>query len=58
VSSAQGSRNAGFGNPATFGGPFNELTMQNGIPLTDEMQLQLVERYGGIEARVDTVHAG
>jgi arylsulfatase len=31
-------------------GSFNELTMQNGIPLTDEMQLQLVERYGGIEA--------
>ena len=24
--------------------------MQNGIPLTDEMQLQLSERYGGIEA--------
>ena len=24
--------------------------MQNGIPLTDEMQLQLAERYGGIEA--------
>jgi arylsulfatase len=31
-------------------GSFNELTMQNGIPLTDEMQLQLAERYGGIEA--------
>ena len=31
-------------------GTFNELTMQNGIPLTDEMQLQLVERYGGLEA--------
>ena len=30
-------------------GSFNELTMQNGIPLTDEMQLQLAERYGGIE---------
>ena len=26
------------------------VTMQNGIPLTDEMQLQLAERYGGIEA--------
>ena len=24
--------------------------MQNGIPLTDEMQLQLAERYGGVEA--------
>jgi len=34
----------------TTTGSFNELTMQNGIPLTDEMQLQLVERYGGMEA--------
>jgi len=34
----------------TVTGSFNELTMQNGIPLTDEMQLQLSERYGGIEA--------
>ncbi len=33
----------------TVTGSFNELTMQNGIPLTDEMQLQLAERYGGIE---------
>ena len=32
----------------TITGSFNELTMQNGIPLTDEMQLQLAERYGGI----------
>ncbi len=31
----------------TVTGSFNELTMQNGIPLTDEMQLQLAERYGG-----------
>jgi arylsulfatase A-like enzyme len=31
-------------------GSFNELTMQNGIPLSDEMQLQLAERYGGIGA--------
>ena len=31
-------------------GSFNELTMQNGIPLTDEMQMQLVERYGGLDA--------
>jgi arylsulfatase A-like enzyme len=34
----------------TLTGSFNELTMQNGIPLTDEMQLQLSERYGGIDA--------
>ena len=34
----------------TVTGSFNELTMQNGIPLTDEMQLQLSERYGGIDA--------
>ena len=33
----------------TITGSFNELTMQNGIPLTDEMQLQLSERYGGID---------
>jgi arylsulfatase A-like enzyme len=31
-------------------GSFNELTTLNGIPLTDEMQAQLAERYGGIEA--------
>jgi arylsulfatase A-like enzyme len=34
----------------TVTGSFNEMTMQNGIPLTDEMQLQLAERYGGIAA--------
>jgi arylsulfatase A-like enzyme len=34
----------------TVTGSFNEMTMQNGIPLTDEMQVQLVERYGGIDA--------
>ncbi len=34
----------------TVTGSFNELTMQNGIPLTDEMQLQLSERYGGTDA--------
>ena len=34
----------------TITGSFNELTMQNGIPLTDEMQLQLSERYGGNDA--------
>ncbi len=32
----------------TITGSFNELTMENGIPLTDEMQLQLAERYGGL----------
>ena len=32
----------------TITGSFNELTMQNGIPLSDEMQLQLAERYGGL----------
>ena len=39
----------------TITGSFNELTMQNGIPLTDEMQLQLAERYGGIEAWGDQI---
>ena len=34
----------------TVTGSFNEMTMQNGIPLTDEMQVQLAERYGGIDA--------
>ncbi len=34
----------------TLTGSFNELTMQNGLPLSDEMQLQLAERYGGMEA--------
>ena len=33
----------------TITGSFNELTMQNGIPLSDEMQLQLSERYGGLD---------
>ena len=33
----------------TLTGSFNELTMQNGIPLSDEMQLQLSERYGGLD---------
>ena len=31
--------------------------MQNGIPLTDEMQLQLAERYGGVEAWGDEMMA-
>ncbi len=33
----------------TITGSFNELTTQNGIPLTEEMQLQLSERYGGLD---------
>jgi arylsulfatase len=33
----------------TLTGSFNELTMQNGIPLTPEQQLALVQRYGGLE---------
>ncbi len=31
-------------------GTFNELTMQNGIPLTGEQQLALTQQYGGLEA--------
>jgi arylsulfatase A-like enzyme len=31
-------------------GSFNEMTMMNGIPLTDEQQLQLVLKWGGLEA--------
>jgi arylsulfatase A-like enzyme len=31
-------------------GTFNELTMMNGIPLTDEQQLQLVLKWGGLDA--------
>ena len=45
----------------TVTGSFNELTMQNGIPLTDEMQLQLTERYGGVErwgAQIMAPHYG
>ena len=33
----------------TTTGSFNELTTQNGIPLTEEMQLELSERYGGLD---------
>ena len=33
----------------TVTGSFNEMTMMNGIPLTDEMQLQLAERFGGMD---------
>jgi arylsulfatase A-like enzyme len=31
-------------------GTFNELTTMNGVPLTDEQQLQLVLKWGGLEA--------
>jgi len=34
----------------TLSGTFNELTTLNGIPLTDEQQLQLVLKWGGLEA--------
>ena len=33
----------------TLTGSFNELTMQNGIPLTPEQQLALIHQYGGLE---------
>ena len=33
----------------TLTGSFNELTMQNGIPLTAEQQLALIEQYGGLD---------
>lgn len=33
----------------TLTGSFNEMTMQNGIPLSDEMQVRLSERYGGLD---------
>ncbi|HVT09842.1 MAG TPA: arylsulfatase [Polyangia bacterium] len=31
----------------TITGSFNELTMQNGLPLTAEQQIDLINRYGG-----------
>jgi hypothetical protein len=34
----------------TLTGTFNEFTTINGIPLTDEQQLQLVLKWGGLEA--------
>ena len=34
----------------TLTGSFNELTMQNGIPLSPEQQLSLIDRYGGLDA--------
>jgi arylsulfatase A-like enzyme len=33
----------------TLTGSFNELTMQNGIPLTSDQQLALVDQYGGLD---------
>ena len=34
----------------TLTGSFNELTMQNGIKLTPDQQLSLIEEYGGLDA--------
>ena len=34
----------------TITGSFNELTMQNGIALSPEQQLSLIDRYGGLDA--------
>ena len=34
----------------TITGSFNELTMQNGIALTAEQQLSLIDRYNGLDA--------
>ena len=34
----------------TITGSFNELTMQNGIALTPEQQLSLIDAYGGLDA--------
>ena len=34
----------------TLTGSFNELTMQNGIPLSAEQQLSLIDQYGGLDA--------
>jgi arylsulfatase A-like enzyme len=34
----------------TLTGTFNEFTTMNGLPLTDEQQLQLVLKWGGLEA--------
>jgi arylsulfatase len=34
----------------TITGSFNELTFLNGVPLSPEQQLELIDRYGGIEA--------
>jgi arylsulfatase len=34
----------------TITGSFNETTFLNGVPLTPEQQLELIEQYGGLEA--------
>ncbi len=34
----------------TITGSFNEMTFLNGIPLTPEQQLELIDQYGGVEA--------
>jgi len=40
----------------TITGSFNEMTFLNGVPLTPEQQMELIEEYGGVEAlgSVDT----
>ena len=40
----------------TITGSFNEMTFLNGVPLTPEQQMALIEQYGGVEAlgSVDT----
>ena len=48
--SSSGSGRNGASMEGTVTGSFNELTTLNGIPLTDEMQHQLAERYGGMDA--------
>jgi arylsulfatase len=34
----------------TITGSFNEMTFLNGVPLTPEQQLELIDRYGGVDA--------
>ena len=34
----------------TITGSFNEMTFLNGVPLSPEQQIELIERYGGIDA--------
>ena len=34
----------------TITGSFNEMTFLNGVPLTPEQQLELIDKYGGVEA--------
>jgi arylsulfatase len=40
----------GASTEGTLTGSFNELTMQNGIALTPEQQLSLIDHYGGMDA--------